>query len=291
MKPTSMNKLIVNSVLSGVLALGIGTTSVFANESQTTPTETRAVTVSPAAPVTATEQDSTLLIMPGDFFYLLKTVVVKIEIAFTDDDIKQAKLLALFTQDRIKKAEDLLAEGKTSVAVVTLQKALADQNRAIAEDNEIDEEQIDVSEKEEITVNLRHNIEALTRAMEKVKNPVAKAALARNIEKSMAKLSQRVGEPKHSEDEDEELDEANVQSKSDVTLEIEVELEKPESKHDDDDDDRESDRDEHHKAVHEQLKKEWKIAHEKAKYERKIAHEKSKHERKAGDEKGKEHHK
>lgn len=45
----------------------------------------------------------------------------------------------------------------------------------------------------EVKTTLAQNIVALTAAMEKVKNPVAKAALQRNIKKSYAKLAKKLG--------------------------------------------------------------------------------------------------
>lgn len=280
MKTKSINKLITNSILSGVLALGVGTTSAFANET-TQPSTTGAI---PAATVTATEQ-STLSVLPADYFYLFKTIVIKIEIALTDDEVKQAKLHAVITQERIKRAEVLITEGKTELAVETLQQAWVEQDQEI-------EEASDASE-EELKDHLRHNIEALTLALEKVKNPKAKAALARNIEKSKAKLSVAIEEPDETDEQKTEVTEIKVQ--------LQAKPVKSEESEDDDDekaedgqenDDKDSDdRDEDSKAIHEKLKTERKAAHEKYKQEKKDAHEQAKQERKGTHENGKEDHK
>jgi hypothetical protein len=69
---------------------------------------------------------------------------------------------------------------------------------------------------EEVKVILSQNIIALTAAMEKVKNPVAKAALQRNIEKSYAKLEKKLAkiEARLAKD----TEEAEVEEDTDVVI-------------------------------------------------------------------------
>jgi hypothetical protein len=89
---------------------------------------------------------------------------------------------------------------------------------------------------EEVKVILSQNIIALTAAMEKVKNPVAKAALQRNIEKSYAKLEKKLAkiEARLAKD----TEEAEVEEDTDVIITdqekttntvVEVEVEKDNS--------------------------------------------------------------
>jgi hypothetical protein len=89
---------------------------------------------------------------------------------------------------------------------------------------------------EEVKVILSQNIIALTAAMEKVKNPVAKAALQRNIEKSYAKLEKKLAkiEARLAKD----TEEAEVEEDTDVVITdqekttntvVEVEVEKDNS--------------------------------------------------------------
>jgi hypothetical protein len=286
MTPTSMNKLILNSILCGALALGTGATSAFAKGNATlapevTPTE--AVTTNAANSVKESK-------LTGDIHYLFKSIVIKLEIALTDDNVKQAELLTLLTQERIKKAEMLLAQGKTNVAVEALQNGLDDQDRVIelkvvaskaaAADASANPKDTDSSAKDKVTDHVRNNIEALTRAMEKVKNPTAKAALARNIEKSKAKLAERMQQS------DEPVDEEN-NVKPTLKPKAEVEVGREKAENEQNSDHKETNNKADKKENHEQLKQERKLAqaerkatHEKVKEERKAAHEIAKEDRK-----------
>lgn len=199
-------------------------------------------------------------ISAADILDLLKTIARKIEITLTVDDAKRAELLTALTRERIRQSDDLLSKGKTQQAVETLQKTLADQEYAIQisvvnkrEDNE----------KTEVAEHYRSNIEALTWAMERVKNPTAKAALKRNIEKTKAKLAAPAGL---------------------ATVTFEVETEKAEK---DAEKKAENEKSGDSKAAKQVVQKERKEAMKKAKNERKAVHEKAKAERKAALEAGK----
>lgn len=170
-------------------------------------------------------------LVPGDLFYFVKIAFEKIQLAFTFDDAKEAKLLAEFSAERIAEAEALFKEGKDTEALETIKKALEylegseeqlgegaaeetdnNQQETAVEDTAVSEEgdaagndnTASAEEKEEeigdntdegtageIKELISQNIIALTAAMEKVKNPKAKAALKKNIEKSFAKLERK----------------------------------------------------------------------------------------------------
>jgi hypothetical protein len=155
-------------------------------------------------------------IIPGDFFYFAKLALEKIKLAFTLDDEKEAKLIAEFATERLAEAEALFAEGNDEKAIELLENALSDMdelkvlmeedhlmesdNHALQDpiSNEEANEEENLSEEveedqegtthSEIEIIFSQHIIALQSAMEKVKNPTAKAALQKNIEKSYAKF-------------------------------------------------------------------------------------------------------
>jgi hypothetical protein len=166
-------------------------------------------------------------LVPGDFFYFLKVTIEKIKLFLTIDDVAEAELLAKFASERLAEAEVLLAEGEDKQASEILKKAIEDMDLAgnVVEAPKKEEELPQQPAAEVITTEvtptenkienqteaaqsqaaaptnenaeqveeiLAQNIIALTAAMEKVKNPVAKAALQKNIEKSLAKLDKRL---------------------------------------------------------------------------------------------------
>lgn len=166
-------------------------------------------------------------VLPGDFFYFAKLAIEKIRLAFTFDDEKEAKLLAEFAAERLAEAEALFAAGEEEKALETIEAALkyfegaeeiidenseemekdGDNNSQVetednategqGDDKAVNEEEEAAAEKkddayEEAEELVSQNIIALKAAMEKVKNPVAKAALQKNIEKSYQKLAQKM---------------------------------------------------------------------------------------------------
>jgi hypothetical protein len=185
-------------------------------ESTTPATETQDTTTQ------ETQTQETPSLVPGDFFYFAKIALEKIRLALTFDDVKQAKLLADYSSERLAEAQALFASGDQETAVKTINQALedmkdadklaADQNQTdpVSEqtsstdgattdnssttDQAKDDKQVTEENKnvEEVNSTISHNIAALTAAMEKVKNPVAKAALQRNIEKSYAKIAKKM---------------------------------------------------------------------------------------------------
>jgi hypothetical protein len=158
-------------------------------------------------------------LVPGDFFYFTKVLLEKIELALTFDDIKEARLIAEYAAERLAEAEVLFAEGDEKAALETMTAAIEYMENAddvIVEPvtEESTEEQTDVidevlevevidnddaSSKEETEVEegeiealVSQNIIALTAALDKVKNPKAKAALQKNIDKSYTKLAKKI---------------------------------------------------------------------------------------------------
>ncbi|WP_226677606.1 DUF5667 domain-containing protein [Rossellomorea aquimaris] len=182
------------------------------------------------------ESTETPSLLPGDFFYFAKVAIEKIQLAFTMDDAKEAKLLAEYASERLAEVEALFKDGKQEEAIDALNNAIEmieqseDQwsddeseedskvedkedgdsdETVVEEDNATDEGSVkeeekaddtdteekteeksdDMSEMEEM---MAQNILSLKANLEKVKNPKAKAALQKNIEKSYMKLAEKL---------------------------------------------------------------------------------------------------
>lgn len=168
-------------------------------------------------------------LVPGDFFYFVKTFMEKIRLAVTLDDYKEAQLLAEFATERIAEANALIAQGKTEEAAKLLQEAIAtqetasevldqtkeeatndvaqedaekvteeateeDTNETTATTEDTVEVEESVADEEVVAVESKigNNIVALLAAVEKIDNPRAQEALMKNIEKSFAKLSKKI---------------------------------------------------------------------------------------------------
>ncbi|AYA75185.1 hypothetical protein DOE78_06950 [Bacillus sp. Y1] len=171
-------------------------------------------------------------LLPGDFFYFAKTALEKIQLILTFDDVKEAKLLAEFATERLAEAEALFSAGQEEEALAVMEEAL--ENLSVAEETvsentdatieiiENDEEVVE--ETEEVEKQIAQNIISLKANMEKVKNPVAKAALEKNIKKSyaklaekMAKLEEKASEEKASEEESEDV--TTIETEDETTTE------------------------------------------------------------------------
>lgn len=140
------------------------------------------------------DKGETPSILPGDFFYFSKILVEKIRLALTIDDVKEAKLVAEYATERLSEAEALFAKGNEEAALETMKKAI--DNIEIADDQVTEETSGEIVEDEtelgQVKDAVSQNIIALSAAMEKVKNPVAKAAIEKNIKKSYAKLAKKM---------------------------------------------------------------------------------------------------
>lgn len=171
-------------ILAGTVAFPA--TNVFANE---TINETAIIDLQ-AKTVSTNETVESPSLLPGDFFYFTKILMEKIHLALTSDDVKEAKLVAEFATERLAEAEALFAEGNEQAALETMKTAIenienADEQVSIIDQEAAEEVVEDETELGEVKEVLSQNIIALTSAMEKVKNPVAKAALKKNIEKAI----------------------------------------------------------------------------------------------------------
>lgn len=209
-----------------ILVFSVGTSSVLASEIPTpTPSSTPA-----SVNVTQNTAETTGL-LPGDFFYFVKTMYENIRLALTVNDVKEARLLAAYAQERLAEANTLLAKGKTNEASLSLQKSLETQQNAIQKTEQAsglstteksalaasatptvdteaktstteltETEDVNDTEKEvkhpeqvlKVKTNLQHNILALASALEKVGNPKAQSALMKNIEKSFDHLDKKL---------------------------------------------------------------------------------------------------
>lgn len=132
-------------------------------------------------------------LVPGDFFYFVKTMSEKIRLAFTVDDYKEAKLLAEFAAERIAEANVLFKDGKTDEAAVLLKEAIATQEQSSENLPATEEVSSDDTQSDEVAVKskLAHNIDALCAALAHVKNPTAQRAIMKNVQKSFAKLEKK----------------------------------------------------------------------------------------------------
>lgn len=143
------------------------------------------------------DKGETPSLLPGDFFYFSKILIEKIRLALTIDDVKEAKLIAEYAAERLSEAEALFVDGNEEAALETMKKAIdnidiAEDQVTNAEEDDSGETVEDETELEQAKEAVSQNIIALTAAMEKVKNPAAKAALQKNIEKSYAKLAKKM---------------------------------------------------------------------------------------------------
>jgi len=191
-------------------------------------------------------------LVPGDFFYFAKIVLEKIQLAFTFDDTEEAKLLAEFASERLAEAETLFTHGDEEKAIETIEQALetiqgteemieekaleeeaneeetknqivAEGEEAVIDDENVLDETIEydetVAETEKI---MAQNIVALTAAMEKVKNPVAKASLQKNIDKSYAKLARKLEKMEDKKSEKKKTSEVVVTTNQEISTADEV---------------------------------------------------------------------
>lgn len=153
-------------------------------------------------------------VVPGDFLYFAKLALEKIKLAFTLDQEKEAMILAENALERLAEAEVLFEKGNEEEAIEIINNAI----KYIADAEQLDEDGEDSDEsgtkktetntenqeatKEDVKAEntafsetdylMTQNMIALTANMEKIKNPVAKAALKKNIIKSHEKLAKKL---------------------------------------------------------------------------------------------------
>nr|WP_309099191.1 DUF5667 domain-containing protein [Fredinandcohnia onubensis] len=200
-------------------------------------------------------------LVPGDFFYFVEAIAEKVQLAMTFDDTGKAELISQFANERIAEANALFEAGDTDGAIALLNEALESQELALdyvtEEEGETtspeeagttpegdlppeetegepaptedevavpDEEATDPASEvaDELQTQFSQNITALLLAMEKVENPKAKAALAKNVEKAYAKMEKKLGKMKDIEERiataipvDEEVEDLRADIRSD----------------------------------------------------------------------------
>ncbi|MCY9662264.1 DUF5667 domain-containing protein [Paenibacillus chondroitinus] len=132
-KEAKRYSLLTKSVMLSMLVFSVGTSSVLASEIPApTPSSTPISVNASQSTVDSTQsRTETLGLIPGDFFYFVKTIYENIQLALTVNDVKEARLLAAFAQERLAEANTLLAKGKTNEANLSLQKSLETQQSAI----------------------------------------------------------------------------------------------------------------------------------------------------------------
>lgn len=208
---------IVKSTVISMVAFSFGTGSAWADEAESKSTET-AETVATTSPINADQEAITVL--PGDFFYFVKAVYERIQLAFAQDDVEEAILLAQFAKERLAESAALLKKGEVEKAEELLQNSLAQQQKAIdtaasvvepaattdtaadsavpqpedadSEAAKAEDEAVEPAQADKMKNSLKHNIVALTAALEKVENPQAQQSLLKNITKSFAKLEKKL---------------------------------------------------------------------------------------------------
>ncbi|MCR2806667.1 DUF5667 domain-containing protein [Paenibacillus soyae] len=131
---------IAKSTIISMLALSVGTGSAWADEAETQPSVATdaAATTSTTEQTTTTDLTSTTEVeqetpslLPGDFFYFIKTMYERIQLAAASGDLDEAILLAQFAKERLAESAALYKEGKAELAEETLQRALAQQQQAV----------------------------------------------------------------------------------------------------------------------------------------------------------------
>jgi hypothetical protein len=121
-KRKSIYRVLSSGALAAMVAFSFSSSPTFASTGTTAQTSTM-------NQVDANREAPSLL--PGDFFYFIKTMMEKIELALTFNDVEKAKLLAEFTENRIDEAKTLLEKGETQLAKEVLKKALQQQEEAL----------------------------------------------------------------------------------------------------------------------------------------------------------------
>jgi len=129
---STASAILLNSALAGILALGIGTGSAFASGDASGVTTDLAATTSTAVNVSVNaDSEEKPSLLPGDFFYFIKSIYENIRLAVTVNDVKEAKLLAELAQERLAEAKALLEKGEQEKAEELLQKSIDTQEKAV----------------------------------------------------------------------------------------------------------------------------------------------------------------
>ncbi|OQP07721.1 hypothetical protein B1690_00055 [Geobacillus sp. 46C-IIa] len=186
----SASALAATVALAPYHSLAFASTDIEGQTNKNTMTET-----------TVNANDDAPTLLPGDFFYFVKTMIEKIELALTFDDAEKAKRLAEFAEERLAEAKALLEQGEIEQAKEVLANALKQQEAAWdvyegtkqADEQNGERAETDVEAlRQQLEEKFSQNIIALQTALEQVKNPRAKEVLARNIDKAKQKLEAKI---------------------------------------------------------------------------------------------------
>jgi hypothetical protein len=164
------------------------------------------VTVTPASGSgTASDPAArTPRILPDNLAYFLKIAVERIRLALTQNDTQKARLLTEFAEERLSEAFALIREGKPDLAEKTLQEALQDQrlaldlttgNKAGQEDGTSAKPDNGTSGKPadpETCKRAAHNVEALSKALQKIGSIRAQDAIQQNILRDLEHLKKKL---------------------------------------------------------------------------------------------------
>lgn len=196
---------------------------------ETATNETEATDESEQTAGTGADQEKPSLVQ-GDFFYFVKTTAEAIRLAIEANDLEKAKLLAEMAAERIAEAKVLIEEGEEEYTTDTLKKAVEQINQADELSKEVEGSK---SEQAEVQLKLGQRAESLALVLDKVKNPKAQAAIAKNLEKSFTKLAIKIEQKQDvTIIEDEQLAEAvtetdvqPAEAKTEVVTNTEIEIE------------------------------------------------------------------
>lgn len=134
-KESKWSKILAKSALVSILAFSVGTGSVLASDNLTTSSDvsvTQNTAASLQADTTLNESETeTPDLLPGEFFYFVKTIYENIQMALTVNDVKEARLLTAFAQERLAESNALFTQGKLEEAKLYLQKSLETQQSAV----------------------------------------------------------------------------------------------------------------------------------------------------------------
>ncbi|MCP8616257.1 DUF5667 domain-containing protein [Salirhabdus salicampi] len=220
-------------------------------------------------------------LLPDNFFYFVKVATEKIQLALTFDDVKQAQLLAEFAEKRVAEANALIEKGNTELAAESLAKALESQELALDYSDRATDEKVADSPTSDVKRSLEDkitkNTSALLLAMEKVENPKAREALAKNVEKSFERMSKKLNKINELQ---EKIDKKKANGNDEDIEDLEDDLQELEEEIDEDQEEFEEEMNEVKEKENEHVKNEKK--------NKSNAKKEGKEERASGEKKGKE---
>lgn len=252
----------IKKVVKGALAIVLASTFTFsslafADDNNTDPATYDTVDLQAVQTQLESTQTETPSVIPGDFFYFAKIAFEKIKLAVTFDNSKEAELMATYASERLAEAGALYGEGKEAEALKVIQAAIeyiessqsivdetnpaetidqdskvddvtttTDENTAQDSNATVGEASDEQNSNTEVEDTLRHNITALSAAMEHVGNDKARASLQKisikHTQKSLKKLLKLEKKYHKVEDENQVTEDAPVVTQTespDVTVE------------------------------------------------------------------------